>query len=61
MIRLTTAQVRELHEELITETGGLDGVRDEGLLDSALSLPFQTFDGRFILPSSKKLLDYVFP
>ena len=51
MIRLTTAQVRKLHEELITETGGLDGVRDEGLLDLALSLPFQTFDGQALYPS----------
>ena len=51
MIRLTTAQVRKLHEELITDTGGLDGVRDEGLLDSALSLPFQTFDGQALSPS----------
>lgn len=51
MIRLTPAQVRKLHEELITETGGLDGVRDEGLLDSALSLPFQTFDGQALYPS----------
>jgi death-on-curing protein len=40
MIRLSAKQVRMLHKELIEETGGLHGVRDEGLLDSALSLPF---------------------
>jgi death-on-curing protein len=26
-------------------TGGLDGLKDNGLLDSALSAPFQTFNG----------------
>jgi death-on-curing protein len=25
--------------------GGLDGIRDEGLLESALANPFHTFDG----------------
>ena len=46
MIRLTGNQVRMLHRDLIVETGGTTGVRDEGLLDSALQLPFQTFDGQ---------------
>lgn len=30
---------------LIQETGGRKGVRDDGLLDSALNAPFQTFGG----------------
>ncbi len=29
---------------LVLETGGIDGLRDEGFLDSALCAPFQTFD-----------------
>jgi len=33
-----------LHKQLIDETGGIQGLRDEGLLDSALSSPFQEFD-----------------
>ena len=41
---LTKRQVLLLHEQLIDETGGLQGLRDEGLLDSALSSPFQEFD-----------------
>ncbi len=45
MIRLTVNQVLMLHRDLISDTGGTDGVRDAGLLDSALQLPFQTFDG----------------
>ena len=51
MIRLTVEQVRMLHRDLIAETGGIEGVRDEGLLDSALQLPFQTFDGQALYPS----------
>lgn len=51
MIRLTVEQVRMLHRDLIAETGGIEGVRDEGLLDSALQLPFQTFDGQSLYPS----------
>lgn len=34
-----------LHDMLIRETGGRKGVRDLGLLDSALNSPFQTFGG----------------
>lgn len=41
MKRLTKNQIIMLHHELIRETGGLDGVHDEGLLDSALNAPFQ--------------------
>ena len=52
MIRLTTEQAIDIHTQLITETGGLDGIRDRGLLESALSAPFQTFDGEEIYPST---------
>ena len=45
MKRLTKAQVIKMHRLLIQETGGSEGIRDEGLLDSALNAPFQTFDG----------------
>ena len=51
MTRLTVEQARMLHCDLIAETGGTEGVRDEGLLDSALQLPFQTFDGQALYPS----------
>ena len=40
---LTKAQVLMLHEQLVNETGGSPGLRDEGLLESALSSPFQEF------------------
>lgn len=40
---LTKRQILLLHEELIHETGGASGLRDEGMLESALSAPFQEF------------------
>lgn len=40
-----------LHRELITTCGGSDGLRDEGLLYSALAATFQTFDEQPMLPT----------
>lgn len=37
--------VLKIHEETIKKFGGINGIRDSGLLDSALAQPFQTFDG----------------
>ena len=48
MKRLTKFQVIQIHSMLIQETGGIDGIRDEGLLDSALNAPFQSFDEKDI-------------
>lgn len=45
MIILSKKQVLALHSDLIREFGGTEGIRDEGLLESALAAPFQTFDG----------------
>ncbi len=51
MKKLTKEQIISLHHELIKETGGTDSIRDEGLLDSALNAPFQSFDGIDSFPS----------
>ena len=51
MIRLTKEQVLTLHAHLIESTGGCDGVRDNGLLDSALESPFQPFSGKELYSS----------
>ena len=51
MKKLTKAQILMLHQELIQETGGMDGLRDEGLLDSALNAPFQSFGDTDTFPS----------
>lgn len=45
MKRLTKTQIIKMHSLLIQEIGGSEGIRDDGLLDSALNAPFQTFDG----------------
>lgn len=42
---LNTQQVIQMHDDLVAATGGTGGVRDQGLLNSALSAPFQTFGG----------------
>ena len=51
MIRLTKEQVISLHCSLIKATGGTDGIRDIGLLESALAAPFQTFGGQDLYPA----------
>ncbi len=51
MIVLTKEQVLMLHNRLIETTGGSEGIRDEGMLDSALSNPFQSFGGEALYPS----------
>jgi death-on-curing protein len=52
MIVLTKEQVKRLHKKLLDNTGGLDGIRDESILDSALAAPFQTFDSVELYPST---------
>lgn len=51
MIRLTEQQILAVHSMMIEMTGGVDGVRDNSLLDSALNAPFQTFDGKELYPA----------
>lgn len=51
MIILSKEQVLMLHERLIEVTGGSKGIRDEGMLDSALANPFQSFGGEELYPS----------
>lgn len=51
MKQLSKEQMMYLHSMAIKKTGGLDGIRDEGLLDSALNSPFQSFAGEELYPS----------
>ena len=48
---LSKRQILMLHTALIAQTGGIDGVRDEGLLDSAINAPFQTFEEQDLYPT----------
>ena len=45
-------KVIHIHNILIEKFGGYAGVRDKGLLESAIHRPFQTFDGKELYPSS---------
>src|SRR5438270_9876902 len=52
MIRyLTLEEVLELHRLALEQSGGLDGVRDLGGLDSALAQPLMAFGGQDLYPS----------
>lgn len=51
MMRLSKEQVILLHERLIEVTGGSNDIRDDGMLDSALANPFQSFGGEELYPS----------
>lgn len=51
MIVLSKRQIILLHKDLIDQTGGIEGLRNEGLLDSALSAPFQSFEDQVLYPS----------
>lgn len=46
MKRISTGMVLLLHRLIVAESGGSVGVRDFGLLDSALEGAFQTFGGK---------------
>lgn len=51
MIWLSKEQILYLHSELIQATGGLDGLRDDNLLQSALLSPMQTYDDTELFPT----------
>lgn len=45
---LELEEVLELHERQIEAFGGTLGIRDQGLLESALGMPRATFGGQFV-------------
>ena len=47
----TRDQVLLLHADQIATYGGTDGLRDQGLLDSALAQPRTTFGGELLHPT----------
>ena len=54
MIKFSKEKVLLLHQLIVQETGGSDGVRDFGLLDSALESAYATFDGIELYPSKEE-------
>ena len=47
-VHLTVDIVEEMHAEAIRQFGGLDGVRDRALLESAVAAPQATFAGESV-------------
>jgi|SRR6185312_695868 death-on-curing protein len=43
--------ILNLHQFSIEKYGGSHGIRDSGLLESAIARPFQSFDGEDLYPS----------
>lgn len=44
------SEVEKIHDILIERFGGAKGIRDKGILESAIGRPFQTFDGKDLYP-----------
>jgi death on curing protein len=53
MIRyLTVVEVLNLHRQVIEQSGGALGIRDLGILESAVAQPNMTFDGEDLYPTT---------
>lgn len=48
---LTLGEVLALHRAVVSATGGADGLRDMGALESAVAQPKATFDGVDLYPT----------
>ncbi len=51
VIFLTIDEVLAFHRFQISHYGGASGVRDRGLLESAIATPSSTFDGNYLNPT----------
>lgn len=51
MIYLSLEQVIEIHDNVISEFGGLRGIRDKGLLESAVMSPMMAAFGNELYPT----------
>ena len=54
MIRFSQEKVLLLHQLITQQTGGDSGLRDYGLLDSALEGAYATFDGEDLYPTKEE-------
>ena len=54
MIRFSIEKVKLLHQLLAEATGGSEGIRDEGLLDSALESAFSGFGDQEFYPTKEE-------
>lgn len=51
MRRISVEEIIYMHSETVKATGGSDGIRDMGLLESAVNAPFQSFGGYDVYPT----------
>lgn len=51
MIWITAEDVIAIHSRVIEKSGGLDGLRDRDILESAISAPLQSFGGKELFPT----------
>ncbi len=54
MIKFTKEKILLLHQVMAEATGGDVGVRDEGLLESAIETIYSTFDGVELYPTKEE-------
>ena len=54
MIKFSKEKVKLLHKMIAQETGGSIGIRDEGLLESALEAAFSGFGGAEFYPTKEE-------
>jgi len=54
MMKLDKEMVMLIHQLIAEQTGGGVGIRDIGLLDSALESAFLTFDGKDLYPTKEE-------
>ena len=54
MIKFSKDKVLLLHQLIAQETGGSVGIRDEGLLESALETAFSSFDEQEFYPTKEE-------
>lgn len=47
---ISLKEVESIHEILIDKFGGSKGIRDRGILESAINRPYQTFDQNELYP-----------
>lgn len=52
MFYFTKDDIIYLHSKIIKRFGGIDGIKDEGMLESALNNPLQTFDSVDLYPTT---------
>ena len=48
---MTAGEVVRLHRLILDESGGADGIRDMGAIDSAVAQPQMTFGGQDLYPT----------